>query len=162
MDHLLKREPTGINRNHGQKLALAPLPKGPSTKLKAATKLQVWSLGRNSSPKQREKALVMIDFITKPWAQKTYALAGRNSLPVNRKAAKIVAAKIPGGTEALMTYAQRSLQENAAKGQAKARVFRDPERYEAISDALFDTIYDVNSPEQSTQKILKSLRESDS
>ena len=77
------------------KLALAPLPKGPSTKLKAATKLQVWSLGRNSSPKQREKALVMIDFITKPWAQKTYALAGRNSLPVNRKAAKIVAAKIP-------------------------------------------------------------------
>jgi hypothetical protein len=32
------------------KLALAPLPKGPSTKLKAATKLQVWSLGRNSSP----------------------------------------------------------------------------------------------------------------
>ena len=146
----------------GEKLALAPLPKGPSTKLKAATKLQVWSLGRNSSRKQREKALVMIDFITKPWAQKTYAIAGRNSLPVNRKAAKIVAAKIPGGTEALMTYAQRSLQENAAKGQAKARVFRDPERYEAISDALFDTIYDVNSPEQSTQKILKSLRESDS
>ena len=52
------------------KLALAPLPKGPSTKLKAATKLQVWSLGRNSSRTQREKALAMIDFITKPWAQK--------------------------------------------------------------------------------------------
>ena len=144
------------------KLALAPLPKGPSTKLKAATKLQVWALGRNSSPTQREKALVMIDFITKPWAQKTYALAGRNSLPVNRKAAKIVAAKIPGGTEALVMYAQQSLKVNAAKGQSKARVFRDPERYETISDALLDTIYDVSSPEESTQKILKSLRESDS
>ena len=144
------------------KLALAPLPKGPSTKLKAATKLQVWALGRNSSPTQREKALVMIDFITKPWAQKTYALAGRNSLPVNRKAAKIVAAKIPGGTEALVMYAQESLKANAAKGQSKARVFRDPERYEAISDALLDTIYDVSSPEESSQKILKSLRESDS
>ena len=144
------------------KLALAPLPKGPSTKLKAATKLQVWALGRNSSPTQREKALVMIDFITKPWAQKTYALAGRNSLPVNRKAAKIVAAKIPGGTEALVMYAQQSLKVNAAKGQSKARVFRDPERYETISDALLDTIYDVSSPEESSQKILKSLRESDS
>ena len=144
------------------KLALAPLPKGPSTKLKATTKLHVWSLGRNSSPKQREKALVMIDFITKPWAQKTYALAGRNSLPVNQKAAKIVASKIPGGTEALLMYAQQSLKVNAAKGQSKARVFRDPERYEAISDALFDTIYDVNTPEESTQKILTSLRESDS
>ena len=144
------------------KLALAPLPKGPSTKLKAATKLQVWALGRNSSPTQREKALVVIDFITKPWAQKTYALAGRNSLPVNRKAAKIVAAKIPGGTEALVMYAQQSLKVNAAKGQSKARVFRDPERYETISDALLDTIYDVSSPEESSQKILKSLRESDS
>ena len=144
------------------KLALAPLPKGPSTKLKAATKLQVWALGRNSSPAQREKALVMIDFITKPWAQKTYALAGRSSLPVNRKAAKIVASKIPGGTEALVMYAKQSLKENAAKGQSKARVFRDPERYETISDALLDTIYDVRSPEESTQKIIKSLREGDS
>ena len=145
-----------------EKLALAPLPKGPSTKLKATTKLQVWALGRNSSATQREKALVMVDFITKPWAQKTYALAGRNSLPVNRKAAKIVASKIPGGTEALVMYAQQSLKENAAKGQSKARVFRDPERYETISDALLDTIYDVSSPEESTQVIIKNLRKSDS
>ena len=145
-----------------QKLALAPLPKGPSKRPKATTKLQVWSLGRNSSRMQREKALVMIDFISKPWAQKTYALAGRNSLPVNRRAAAIVAAKIPGGTEALVMYAQQSLKENAAKGQSKARVFRDPARYRAISDALLDTIYDVSSPEESSQEILKSLRESDS
>ena len=140
------------------KLALAPLPKGPSTKLKAATKLQVWSLGRNSSGTQREKALVMIDFITKPWAQKTYALAGRNSLPVNRKAAKIVASKIPGGTAALVMYAQESIKEKAAKGQSKARVFRDPARYQEISDALMDTIYDVRSPEESTKDIINSLR----
>ena len=145
-----------------EKLGIAPLPKGPSTKLKATTKLQVWSLGRNSSPAQRDKALVMINFITKPWAQKTYALAGRSSLPVNRKAAKIVASKIPGGTEALVMYAKQSLKEKAAKGQSKARVFRDPNRYETISDALLDTIYDVRSPEESTQNIIKSLRESDS
>ena len=121
--------------------------------------LGAWS---QLSATQREKALVMVDFITKPWAQKTYALAGRNSLPVNRKAAKIVASKIPGGTEALVMYAQQSLKENAAKGQSKARVFRDPERYETISDALLDTIYDVSSPEESTQVIIKNLRKSDS
>ena len=151
-----------LRENMKGNLGLAPLPKGPSTKLKATTKLQVWSLGRNSSPTQRQKALVMIDFITKPWAQKTYALAGRSSLPVNRTAAKIVASKIPGGTQALVMYAEQSLKENAAKGQSKARVFRDPERYDTISDALMDTIYDVSSPEESTQKILKSLRESGS
>jgi hemoglobin-like flavoprotein len=41
-------------------------------------------------------------------------------------------------------------------------VFRDPERYEAISNALLDTIYDVSSPEKASQTILKSLRESGS
>ena len=59
-------------------------------------------------------------------------------------------------------YAQQSLKENAAKGQSKARVFRDPERYDTISDALLDTIYDVSTPEESTQKIIQSLRESGS
>ena len=103
----------------------------------------------------------MTDFISKPWAQKTYALAGLSSLPVNRKAAKVVAAKIPGGTAALVMYAQQSIQENAAEGQSKARVFRDPAQYKAISDALLDTIYDVSSPEESSQNILKNLRESE-
>ena len=77
---------------------------------------------------------------------------------MNRKAAKIVAAKIPGGTEALVTYAEQSLKENAAKGQSKAWVFRDPERYQEISEALMDTIYDVRTPEESTKDIIKSLR----
>ena len=53
-----------------------------------------------------------------------------------------------------------ALKANAAKGQAKARVFRDPEKYETISDALLNTVYDIRSPEESTQDILKSLRES--
>ena len=52
-----------------------------------------------------------------------------------------------------------ALKANAAKGQAKARVFRDPEKYETISDALLNTVYDIRSPEESTQDILKSLRE---
>ena len=108
-----------LREQMNDKLALAPLPKGSSMKLKAATKLQVWSLGRNSSRTQREKALVMIDFITKPWAQKTYALAGGNSLPVNRKAAKIVASKIPGGTAALVMYAQQSIKKKLQRANPK-------------------------------------------
>ena len=131
LDHLLEPQPGELRRQMKDKLALSPLPKGPSTRLRTTTKLQVWALGRNSSPTQREKAIVMTDFISKPWAQKTYALAGLSSLPVNRKAAKVVAAKIPGGTAALVMYAQQSIQENAAEGQSKARVFRDPARYQS-------------------------------
>jgi arabinogalactan oligomer/maltooligosaccharide transport system substrate-binding protein len=142
------------------KLGVAPLPQGPSKRLKAATRLQVWSLGRNSSPMQRRKALVLTDFISKPWAQKTYALTSRTSLPVHRKAARIVASKIPGGTEALVMYSQKANEEKAAEGQIKARVFRDPEQYATISEALLDTVYDVITPEEATEDILESLQES--
>ena len=80
---------------------------------------------------------------------------------VNKKAAKIVASKIPGGTQALQLYAEQSFQKNASKAQSRARVFRDPARYQAISDALLDTIYEIRSPEESTQDIIKSLRENE-
>ena len=46
---------------------------------------------------QRRKALVMLDFVTKPWAQKTYSLATNSAMPVSQKAATVVASKIPGG-----------------------------------------------------------------
>ena len=44
--------------------------------------------------------------------------------------------------------------------RAKARIFRDPESYEAISDALLDTIYDIRTPEESTEQIFQDMRES--
>ncbi len=43
--------------------------------------------------------------------------------------------------------------------RAKARIFRDPESYESISDALLDTIYDIRAPEESTEQIFQDLRE---
>ena len=83
----------------------------------------------------------MLDFVTKPWAQKTYSLATNNAMPVSQKAATVVASKIPGGNEALRNYvsAERPLD----KPRIKARIFRDPARYDIISDALLDTIYDI-------------------
>ena len=141
-------------------LGVTALPAGPTLRRKATTRLQVWSLGRNSSPQQRQKALVMLEFISKPWAQKTYALNSLTSMPVNRKAAAIVASKIPGGTEALKNYAALVNTDKASRGQKKARVFRDPVSYELISDVLLDTIYDTRTPEEATDVILSSLRES--
>ena len=44
--------------------------------------------------------------------------------------------------------------------RAKARIFRDPESYDTISDALLDTIYDIRTPEESTEQIFQDLRES--
>ena len=141
------------------KLGVAGLPKGPSKALRATTKLSVWSLGKNSSPIQREKSEIFIDFITKPWAQKTYALKNKQSFPVDKSAARIVASKVPGGESALAQYEKEAIKVTAAASRTKAMVFRDPQRYESISDQLLDTIYDIETPENSTMNIIKTLKE---
>ena len=107
---------------------------------------------------QRRKALVMLKFITKPWAQKTYALMSSSSMPVSQKAAAIVASKIPGGSEALNNYI-RNDEQPTGKVRVKARIFRDQMSYDTISDALLDTIYDVRTPKESTEQILQDLKE---
>ena len=146
-----------LKQKLGDRLGVTALPKGPNQYRTATTRLEVWALGRNSSPMQRRKALVMLDFVTKPWAQKTYSLATNSAMPVSQKAATVVASKIPGGNEALRNYlsAERPL----SKRRVKARIFRDPVRYKTISDALLDTIYDIQTPEQGAEQILQGLRE---
>ena len=147
----------GLKLKLGDRLGVTALPKGPNQNRTATTRLEVWALGRNSSPLQRRKALLMVDFVTKPWAQKTYSLTTKNSMPVSQKAATVVASKIPGGNEALRNYVSaEGLIDNM---RVKARIFRDPVRYEIISDALLDTIYDIQTPEQGAEQILQGLRE---
>ena len=147
----------GLKLKLGDRLGVTALPKGPNQNRTATTRLEVWALGLNSSPQQRRKALLMLDFVTKPWAQKTYSLTTKNSMPVSQKAATVVASKIPGGNEALRNYVSaEGLIDNM---RVKARIFRDPVRYEIISDALLDTIYDIQTPEQGAEQILQGLRE---
>jgi len=147
----------GLKLKLGDRLGVTALPKGPNQNRTATTRLEVWALGLNSSPLQRRKALLMVDFVTKPWAQKTYSLTTKNSMPVSQKAATVVASKIPGGNEALRNYV--SAEGPMDKMRVKARIFRDPVRYEIISDALLDTIYDIHTPEQGAEQILQGLRE---
>ena len=148
---------TGLKQTMGETLGVTALPKGPNQNRTATTRLEVWALGRNSSSLQRRKALVMVDFVTKPWAQKTYSLATNSAMPVSQKAATVVASKIPGGNEALRNYV--SAERPQDKMCVKARIFRDPVRYELIPDALLDTIYDIQTPEQGAEQILQGLRE---
>ena len=142
------------------RLGTASLPQGPAGTVRPTTRLQIWALGRNSSAAQRTKALAILDFVSKPWAQKTYTLQSRTSIPVNQKAATIVASKIPGGLRTVELLQKMSKSDAGSRDHAKARVFRDPSRYEAVSNALMDTIYDIHSPATATQTILKTLSDS--
>ena len=149
-----------LRRKFKNKLGISPLPKSSKNdEFQSITKLQVWSLGLNSSKAQREKALGLIDFITKPWAQKTYVLENRNTFPVNTNTAKIVASKIVGGERALAQFELQAGSEELQRSFTNSIVFRDPARYKVITTALQRTIYDIKTPEESTDLILETMME---
>jgi len=100
-----------------------------------------------------------MDFITKPWAQKTYVMENRNSFPVNTNAAKIVASKIVGGEQALAQFELRGSGDELRKSFTNSVIFRDPARYKVITTALQKTIYDIKSPEESTDLIIETMME---
>jgi len=149
-----------LRRKLKDKLGTSPLPK--STKnddFQSITKLQVWSLGVNSSKAQREKAIGLIDFITKPWAQKTYVLENRNTFPVNTNAAKIVASKIVGGERALAHFERQDESDELQHSFTNSAAFRDPTRYKVITNALQRTIYDIKTPKEATDIIVQAMME---
>ena len=100
-----------------------------------------------------------MDFITKPWAQKTYVLENRNSFPVNKNAAKIVASKIVGGEQALAQFELRNDRDELRRSFTNSMVFRDPARYKVITTALQRTIYDIKTPEETTDLIIETMME---
>lgn len=149
-----------LRRKMKDKLGISPLPKSiKNDKFQSISKLQVWSLGLNSSKAQRKKALGLMDFITKPWAQKTYVMENRNTFPVNTNAAKIVASKIVGGEQALAQFELRGDSDELRRSFTNSVVFRDPSRYKVITTALQRTIYDIKSPEESTDLIIETMME---
>ncbi len=78
-------------------LGIAPLPSGNFGRATPITRLQVWSLGKNSSKRQRAESLKLLNFMVQPWAQKTYALKYQRGFPVNPAAALIVSKQLPAG-----------------------------------------------------------------
>ena len=63
------------------------------------------------------------------------------------------------GSSSLEKYEQEAIKITAAASRTKAMVFRDPQRYDTISEHLLDTIYDIETPVEATNKILSALSE---
>ena len=78
-------------------LGIAPLPSGDFGRATPITRLQVWALGKNSSPRQRAESMKVLNFMVQPWAQKTFALKYRTGYPVNPAAALIISKQLPKG-----------------------------------------------------------------
>ena len=78
---------------------------------------------------------------------------------MNTNTAKIVASKIVGGERALAQFELQAGSEELQRSFTNSIVFRDPARYKVITTALQRTIYDIKTPEGSTDLILETMME---
>ena len=136
-------------------LGIAPLPSGEFGRATPVTRLQVWSLGKNSSKRQRKESLEVLDFMVQPWAQKTYSLKYRTGYPVNPAAAQIVRKQLPNGFKKL-------------SGEENIRVSRGdmimsaidlrPKLQKEIQYTLNELIFDGLSPDKAATELETQLK----
>jgi len=138
-------------------LGITSLPAGPAASASPISKLQVWGLGRNSSPRQRQTAEELMQFIVQPWAQKTWALRYRTNYPVNPAAATIINRQIPG-IENL--YLFKAKQEIKVGDEIVAAIDANPKLAKTIQNILNEVIFQAITPARASEKIQAIMRPS--
>ena len=131
-------------------LGITSLPAGPAAPATPISKLQVWGLGRNSSPRQRQTAEELMQFIVQPWAQKTWSLRYRTNYPVNPAAATIINRQIPG-IEKL--YIFKGNQDIKIGDEIVAAIDRNPKLAKTIQNIINDVIFGAKTPAKAAERL---------
>ena len=131
-------------------LGFTSLPAGPAAPATPISKLQVWGLGRNSSARQRETAVELMQFIVQPWAQKTWSLRYRTNYPVNPAAATIINRQIPG-IENL--YIFKSKQDIKIGDEIVSAIDANPKLDKAIQNTINDVIFGAKTPAKAAERL---------
>ena len=136
-------------------LGVAPLPNGDFGRATPITRLQVWALGKNSSKRQREESLRLLNFMVQPWAQKTFALKYKTGYPVNPAAALIVRKKLLAGFDKF----SEEENERVSRGDAIiSAIEARPKLEKEIQSTLNELIFDGLSPEQAATELETQLK----
>ena len=131
-------------------LGITSLPSGPAAPATPISKLQVWGLGRNSSPRQRQTAEELMQFIVQPWAQKTWSLRYRTNYPVNPAAATIINRQIPG-IEKL--YIFKGNQDIKIGDEIVAAIDGNPKLAKTIQNIINDVIFGAKTPAKAAERL---------
>ena len=131
-------------------LGITSLPAGPAAPATPISKLQVWGLGRNSSPRQRQTAEELMQFIVQPWAQKTWSLRYRTNYPVNPAAATIINRQIPG-IEKL--YIFKGNQDIKIGDEIVAAIDGNPKLAKTIQNIINDVIFGAKTPAKAAERL---------
>ncbi len=136
-------------------LGIAPLPSGDFGRATPITRLQVWALGKNSSPRQRAESMQVLNFMVQPWAQKTFALKYRTGYPVNPAAALIISKQLPKG----LNEFSEDESKRVSRGDAiVSAIDTRPKLQKNIQSTLNKLIFDGLSPDEAATELENQLK----
>ena len=144
-------------------LGITLLPNGPSGNATPITRLQVWSLGRNSSRIQRAESLKLLSFLLEPWAQKTLALRYRTGLPVNPRVIALVHEQLASERQLVNGNVTLGLDDEPSTQHANAlllAISNHPKGVMNVSAVLNGVIFGTLSPSEASEALQGALRRS--
>ena len=140
-----------LREKMGNNLGVSPLPNGPGGTASPMNALRVLALGANSSPRQREMAVSLAQFITNPMVQRNLSLRSLAFLPVNPAVAVPVRSSRTLAT-LVQSREDSMLHESALAGLAHHRnLNRDG------SQVLIPLVFGASNPQSSLDSLLKAL-----
>ena len=141
-----------LDRTMGPHLGVAPLPGGPAGPASPFSTTEIWGLGRNSSPAQRQLALQLMALSLDPLIQREMMLVTKTLLPANRFVPIPLASS--GRLAALDTANRQFLQVSALFSMPFSidQVQRVLPRIEAL---VLDVMVGITPPAQGVEQLLK-------
>ena len=137
-------------------LGITTLPSGPIGQATPITRLQVWTLGRNSSAQQRQESLAMLQFMVEPWAQKTMALKYRTSFPVNPQVAPLVKRQLAGEHHINDESIELGLTDTVSTRHANALLSAlgaQPEHMKRVNTILNSVVFGTRNSQEAAQAL---------
>ena len=140
-----------LRQKMGDSLGVSPLPRGPAGTASPMNAVRVLALGANSSPRQRDMAVSLAQFITNPMVQRNLSLRSLAFLPVNPAVAVPVRSSRTLAT-LVQSREDSMLHEAALAGLAHHRsIDRDG------SQVLVQLVFGASNPQSSQKSLVKAL-----
>jgi len=143
-----------LRQRLGTHLGVAPLPDGANSMASAVNYIRVMALGRNSTPRARQAAMVFSAFTIKPLVQRTVTQGSYTVLPVERQISVPVSSSRT--LAALLKARDQGLQTDQLMRLLRSGDQQRPAKLQAlISEVVFGEL----SPEEATPRLINLLRE---
>ena len=136
----------------GSSLAVAPLPDGDGHRASPINRLRVLALGRNSSPRARQRALAFAKYLVSPLNQRRMTLNSQITLPANRFV------NVPVQSSRRLATLVQAAEQGRQANPLVAVVHTNDQRLPKLQGLITDLVFSDLNVSTATAQLIQILR----